>query len=133
MYYYICQKLNCQKNVLRVYANYEYSFLRVKSINGSYNHNINIGNYIKNINNEYSINIRKDINLINTYLGNDIINSNEIILPDESLLSNWQKFKLFFTANNIDYITVNCGWDVNEDNEHFLINPITGEKTIINN
>lgn len=117
-----CRILNCQKNTLRIYNRWEFG------INRNFNEFNDFDELLNNINNIYDINIIKNNNLIFRCLTYDWIQNWQI---REEYINNLSNFKLFITANYIDYILVNCGYDVTTPTEHFIINSENGIKTIL--
>ena len=123
----LCQKLNCQKTGLRIYNNCEWPYFNGSEAVDSFRNT-----QLDTNQNNQIINIYKDINLIS---GNStsLLNYYGRSGNTSNYWCNYNKFKLFVTANNIDYILINCGWDIfDKDKNHYLIDPITNEHISIN-
>lgn len=90
----LCQELNYQRSALKWYTNWQFLYYE----------------YNSHINNNNSINIRKNINNI----ANNFNPSNGYIRFDgtyeQQILTSLEPFKVYITANDNDYILINVTW-----------------------
>ena len=90
----LCQELNCQRSALKWYTNWQFLYYE----------------YNSHINNNNSINIRKNINNI----ANNFNPSNGYIRFDgtyeQQILTSLEPFKVYITTNDNDYILINVTW-----------------------
>lgn len=126
----LCQKLNCQQIALQIYNNCEYEYFNGpdKRMVGGIDNSVFEYNKLNLL-----VNIYKNIDLISGNSINFLSYTGQGGSTTQKYKCNYNKFKLFVTANNIDYILINCGWDIiDKDKNHYLIDPITNEHISIN-